>query len=104
MDQAREPMGMAKRDHIAAIAAMPQVAAAWKEKRGTPFQTSDLDALYDEFLPLQLGILGQYSDLISGVSEAVATCRRMGLKIGSSTGYTRVLMEIVSSAAAAQGY
>ena len=32
--QARAPMGMAKREHIAAIASMPEVALAWRQKYG----------------------------------------------------------------------
>ena len=102
--QAREPMGMAKRDHIAAIIAMPGVAAAWQATHGRPAGEQDIDALYREFLPLQKRVLADHSDVIAGVAEAVATCRRMGLKIGSSTGYTQELMEIVRATAAQQGY
>jgi phosphonoacetaldehyde hydrolase len=102
--QARAPMGMAKRDHIAAIAAMPEVAEVWREARGSAFGEPDLDALYEEFLPLQKGVLREYSDVIAGVPEAVAECRRRGLKIGSSTGYTRDLMAIVLDVARSQGY
>ena len=32
VDQAREPMGMAKREHIAAITRMPYVQKKWFEK------------------------------------------------------------------------
>ncbi|MCA9226153.1 MAG: phosphonoacetaldehyde hydrolase, partial [Planctomycetales bacterium] len=38
------------------------------------------------------------------VPETIAECRHRGLKIGSSTGYTRELMEIVGDAARQQGY
>ena len=102
--QAREPMGMAKREHIAAIANMPSVKQAWTTKYGRPFSEQDIDAMYAEFLPLQKQILGKHSQLIAGVPEMVAKCRAMGLKVGSSTGYTRELMEIVSAAAREQGY
>ncbi|MBD3676063.1 MAG: phosphonoacetaldehyde hydrolase [Planctomycetaceae bacterium] len=102
--QAREPMGKAKRDHIAAIAAMPDVAAAWKAKFGSPCGDAEIDELYAEFLPLQKQILKDYSDLIPGVAEAVNQCRERGLKIGSSTGYTPELMEVVIPEAQRQGY
>jgi phosphonoacetaldehyde hydrolase len=102
--QAREPMGMAKRDHIASILAMPEVARAWRAAHGREGQSADIDAMYEEFLPLQREVLKQHSDVIPGVPEAVEACRRMGLKIGSTTGYTRALMEIVSAAAKQQGY
>jgi phosphonoacetaldehyde hydrolase len=102
--QAREPMGMAKREHIAAIGAMPEVAQLWLERHGRPFAEQDIDAIYAEFLPLQKEILAAYSDVIPGIVDAVAACRQRGLKIGSTTGYTRELMETVSSVAAGQGY
>ncbi|HWB13552.1 MAG TPA: phosphonoacetaldehyde hydrolase [Pirellulales bacterium] len=102
--QAREPMGRAKRDHIAAILAMPMVAAAWRAAHGRPYEEADIDALYKEFLPIQERVLKEHSDVITGVPQAVETCRRMGLKIGSTTGYTRDLMKIVSASAGQQGY
>ena len=69
-----------------------------------PCTDADIDRLYEEFLPLQKGILGDHSDVIAGVPEVVAECRRMGLKIGSSTGYTRELMTVVTEMAVRQGY
>lgn len=102
--QAREPMGMAKRDHIAAIANMQPVKEAWIAKFGRQFSEQDIDAMYSDFLPLQKNILGNHSQLIAGVPAMIAECRAMGLKIGSSTGYTRELMESVSAAARVQGY
>lgn len=102
--EAREPMGMAKRDHIAAIAAMPRVVAAWSERHGRPPDEAEIDRMYAEFLPLQEEILTRGIDVIPGVPEAVAECRRRGLKIGSSTGYTRALMDAVAPLAAEGGY
>lgn len=104
MAQAREPMGRAKRDHIEAIVTMPSVASAWRAAFGRACESSDIDALYEEFLPLQKSILREHSQVIPGVAEAVAECRRLGLKVGSSTGYTRELMGIVSEVATQQGY
>lgn len=102
--QAREPMGMAKREHIAAVGAMPEVSEAWHDKYGAPLNDSDVTAMYEEFLPLQERVLQDHCQLIDGTIEAVAKCRELGLKIGSSTGYTRHLMETVTAKAASQGY
>jgi phosphonoacetaldehyde hydrolase len=49
-------------------------------------------------------IVGANSKLIPGCLEAIAECRSMGIAIGSSTGYTQELMDIVVPAAAAEGY
>lgn len=102
--EAREPMGRAKRDHIATIAAMPRVEALWRSVYGREATDADIDAMYEEFLPLQKDVLAAGSDVIPGVPEAVAACRARGLKIGSSTGYTRALMDVVAPLAATGGY
>ena len=102
--QAREPMGRAKRDHIEAIASMPDVSQAWLQEHGKEWTQEDIDAMYADFLPLQKETLQRGSDVIFGVAETVQWCRDAGLKIGSSTGYTHELMSVVEPVAAAQGY
>lgn len=104
IDQARGPMGMAKREHIAAITAVPEVQQAWQERFQRAPQESDIDAMYDDFLPLQKRVLSQHCTLIPGATAAVAHCRERGIRIGSTTGYTRELMQVVSAAAREQGY
>jgi phosphonoacetaldehyde hydrolase len=102
--EARTPMGKAKRDHIAAIAAMPRVVRSWKRKRGSVIGKEDIDRMYERFLPIQKELLLTHSDVIPGVVEAIRQCREWGIKIGSTTGYSRELMEVVAPIAAAQGY
>ena len=102
--EAREPMGRAKCDHIATVAQMPRVSAAWAAVHGATPTMADVDRMYAEFLPLQQATLGQHVDIIPGVIETVAACRARGMKIGSSTGYTRALMDVVLPLAKAGGY
>ena len=102
--QAREPMGKAKRDHIATVAAMPAIAKAWQTEHGATCGEADIDEMYAEFLPLQKEVLRDHAQLIDGVVDFAAWLRAQGLKIGSSTGYTRELMEVVAPLAAEQGY
>lgn len=102
--EARGPMGRGKRDHIATIAAQPRVCQLWAQQHGREPKDADIQAMYDEFLPLQKDVLARGSDVIPGVPAAIAACRELGLKIGSTTGYTRELMEVVAPLAAQQGY
>ena len=102
--EARGPMGLSKREHIAAVVALPRVCEIWREQHGRPATDEDVQAMYAEFLPLQKEVLAGGSDVIPGVAEAIADCRRRGLKIGSTTGYTRELMEVVAPIAARGGY
>ncbi|MQX36351.1 phosphonoacetaldehyde hydrolase [Roseospira navarrensis] len=101
--EARAPMGLPKRDHIAAVGRTPRVAAAWREAHGRDFSEDDVDALYEVFLPRQIDVVGQYAEVIPGVVEALAAARARGLAIGSTTGYTRDIMEICLARAAEQG-
>ncbi len=102
--EARGPMGRAKRDHIIEIAMLPRIADAWNKQHGRSLLDSDIQAMYDEFLPLQLEVLARETKVIPGVPAAISQLRDMGLKIGSTTGYTRALMEVVVPLAAAEGY
>lgn len=102
--EAREPMGRAKRDHIAAITEMPRVAALWKTHYSRAVSDADVQAMYDDFLPLQKETLAGHSQMIPGVVEAIEMLRSRGIRIGSTTGYTRALMEVVAPIAAQQGY
>lgn len=103
--EAREPMGRAKRDHIAMVAGFPRVAALWQAKYGQLPGDADIDAMYRDFLPLQKTTLASAgSEVIRGIPEAVAKLRDWGIKIGSTTGYTRELMHVVAPLAAKGGY
>jgi phosphonoacetaldehyde hydrolase len=98
-------MGMAKLEHIAALAALPRVRARWRERHGVELADGDIRAMYDEFLPLQKEILAEHgSDVIPGIPEAIEKLRSRGLKIGSSTGYVRELIDVVAPIASRGGY
>ncbi len=104
IDEARGPMGMAKRPHIAALAALPRVAEAWKRKHGRAPTEGDIDALYDVFVPKNVSVASQYADVIPGTAEVVSALRAEGIKIGSSTGYTREIMARITPRADEQGF
>jgi phosphonoacetaldehyde hydrolase len=104
LDEARGPMGMEKRAHISTIAAMPGVAARWRKANDTDLGEADIDRMYDEFLPLQLACLPSYSELIPGTLETAAALRARGVKIGTSTGYSRKLMDVVEAEARRRGF
>lgn len=103
-DQARGPMGMAKRDHIDAILSMPDVVDQFTSNHGRRPDSGDIDRIYDVFVPLNEKVAGKHADLVPGAAEMVAVLRQRGMKIGSTTGYTRSIMQHVLPVAAAQGY
>lgn len=104
LEQARAPMGLMKRDHIRALTQLPEVAAQWQAVHGRPPAEADIEAMFAEFVPLQVAVLAEYAAPIPGVIETVVDLRRRGLKIGSTTGYTREMMEVLVPEAARRGY
>ncbi|QGQ48482.1 phosphonoacetaldehyde hydrolase [Metabacillus sediminilitoris] len=104
MEEARAPMGLLKIDHIRAMLSMPRVSALWEEKFGRSFNEQDVENLYAEFEPALLASLTEYTDPIPEVIETVETLRKQGLKIGSTTGYTNTMMDVVVPNALKKGY
>ena len=100
----RRDMGIYKKDHIHNILNMPAVAAEWRASKGAPPSEADVEALFAQFIPLQLEVLAAHSALISGVRLAVERLRTQGLKIGSTTGYTRPMLNSLLATAAKSGY
>ena len=104
IDEARGPMGMAKRPHIAALLSSPRIAEAWRQKHGAPPTDKNIDALYEVFVPKNISVVADYADVIPGVAEVVRALRAEGVKIGSSTGYTREILARITPRAAEQGF
>ncbi|MGJ7510784.1 phosphonoacetaldehyde hydrolase [Variovorax sp. GT1P44] len=104
IEQARGPMGMAKWDHIKAVGTLPAVAAQWQERHGKPFVDANVDRLYEVFTPMNAASVRDHMDFIPGALETVSAVRARGLKIGSTTGYNRPIMDVVTPIAAAAGY
>ena len=101
---ARGPMGMAKRDHIRMVGTAPAVAAAWRANHGRDFDDAAIDAIFEVFEPLNVAAVEAHSALIPGAHEALQWCKARGIRVGSTTGYTRPIMERLMPLAAAQGF
>ncbi|GIV70050.1 phosphonoacetaldehyde hydrolase [Caldilinea sp.] len=101
---ARSGMGLMKKDHLRAILQLPEVRAAWEAVHGAPAGDADVDRLYADFEPLQIDVVADYARPIPGLLETVAFIRSRGWKIGTTTGYTRPMMEALAQAARAYGY
>lgn len=104
MEEARAPMGAHKRVHIERITQLESVRRRWQEKHGRLPDDDDVEAMFKEFIPLQLQCLSDYSRMIPGALDTVNALRRRGYKIGSTTGYTTEMMKINLADARKQGY
>jgi len=100
----RADMGKAKADHVRALLAQPEVGAAWEASNGRAPGEPEVSALMDDLGPLMREAAADAAELIPGAAPTVAALRAAGLKVASSTGYTREMMAPVLVRAAEQGY
>ncbi len=101
--EARAPMGLAKKDHLRALFNMEDIAERWREAHGRNPNESDVDELYPDIEKMMTAAVANHADPIPGAVEALQVLRSMGLKIGTCTGYTRVMIDVLAPAAAEKG-
>lgn len=104
MEETRKPMGMLKRDHIRTMLKMDRIAAEWEKVTGHAATDEDVEAVYSQFEPKLFSILDNFAAPKPYVLDTMAQLREMGLKIGSTTGYTDAMMAVVVPKAAELGY
>ncbi len=102
--EARLDMGKAKRDHIRALLALPRVADAWRRVHGEAADEIDVARLHDAVEPMMRAAAKDCARLIPGAADLAARLGAAGVKVGSSTGYTRAMMADILPLAAQQGY
>src|SRR5262245_9066111 len=59
--EARRPMGLPKRDHLAAVLRLPTVADRWRAVHGSDATDADVDRVYAAFIPLQLEVIDNHA-------------------------------------------
>ena len=96
IEEARAPMGAHKKVHIRHdLEGRGRRAALGRAVHGRKPNECDVEEMFRDFIPLQLACLADYADLIPGTLETVAECAGRGLKIGSTTGYTEEMMQVL---------
>lgn len=102
--QAREPMGLLKIDHIKAILNMPEVNEKFRVRYGRDWNMEDVNEMYVSFEKHLFASLSNFTTPIPGVLDTIKELRESGIMIGSTTGYTQAMMDVVRPGAAAKGY
>ena len=101
--EARAPMGLPKRDHIQAILESKSVALQWRRLHGETGPAS-IDALYDAYLPLNEKMAVDHAELIPGVLDTLHWLRDRDIRIATTTGYSRSIMNRVIPRVLEQGF
>lgn len=102
--QTRKPMGLPKIQHIRELLDMPEVNGQFVsvfQRDWTEEDVVELNRMFEKHL---FASLKEYTDPIPGVIATLELLRSEGIKIGSTTGYTRQMMDIVLPAAQSKGY
>jgi phosphonoacetaldehyde hydrolase len=94
IEETRAPMGLPKRKHIEKML----------ENMGRIYTQEDVEQIYARFEPALFEVLAKYTDPLPRVVETVAHIREMGIAIGSTTGYTQAMMDVIVPLAKEKGY
>ncbi len=103
MLEARGPMGLRKDLHIKKLTEDPDIAERWKGIKGKYPDQSDVDAMFADFVPLQLDCLRKYTTLLPGIKDVCLRLQGQGIKIGASTGFVRSMVDILLEDCVKQG-
>ena len=104
LEEARGPMGVGKRDHIRTLCDLPGITERFQHRFGRLPNDTDVNEIYKRFMPLQIAKVGEYSTLIPGALKSITALREAGLKIGSTSGYPKEVMDKLAPLAAAAGF
>jgi phosphonoacetaldehyde hydrolase len=103
-EEVREPMGAAKIEHVRRLLRMERIDQAFKAAFQRDWNEDDVVKLNQKFEKHLFSSLTDYTDPIPHVIDTVSSLRQKGIKFGSTTGYTRAMMDVVEPAAKAKGY
>jgi len=104
MTEAREPMGLRKDLHILELTKLPKIRERWNKAHGRYPDQGDVDRMFADFVPMQLACLRKYTTLLPHVADVTQKFQKEGIKIGSSTGFVRSMVDILEEDAKKQGY
>jgi len=102
--QARGPMGLEKHEHLRQLLENDAIRREWKKATGADPVPGDADVLYEDLEPRLARAVKRHAGLVPGVRELVEELRAWDVRIGSTTGYRRRLMDILTAEAARQGF
>jgi len=97
-------MGMRKREHVQSVLSVPEVTRDWEITNKRAPISSDVDEIYKLAEEIIMDTVTKFAAPTPFVQDAMATARSLGLKIGSTTGYTAPMMEKLAPAARRKGY
>ena len=103
-EEVRIPMGMAKIEHIRQLLRMERIKYEFRHVHQRDWNEEDVTRLNRSFETFLFDTLADFANPIPHVIDTIQTLRQKGIKIGSTTGYTRAMMDAVEPSVRAKGY
>jgi phosphonoacetaldehyde hydrolase len=100
---ARRPMGAHKREHAREILNYPEVAARVRSELGREPDEVLLDEIYRGFSSRLEQVLPNFAEPVPGAIATLRWLRDHGIRVASTTGYTRSMMRTLEPIAGAAG-
>ena len=100
---ARAPMGAHKRDHVRDILQAPAIGARVRAELGREPDEALGDAIYLQFERCLPALLPAHAGAIPGAVDTLSWLRARGIRVGSTTGFTRAMMDTLEPIARASG-
>ena len=96
----RRDMGLGKRVHTERILADIEIARQFKSAHGRPLGPEEAERLHQAAIGAMAGLASDFATPVPGAAATLAELRREGVKIGSTTGYSRRVMDKIAPLAA----
>ena len=103
IEEARAPMGLAKKDHVSELLNLDTVREQWIREFGQLPSNADVEAIYAELEPALSIIVKNYSEPIPGAINLINSLKTQGIKVGTTTGYVAKMMDNILPLATANG-
>ncbi|PTN38470.1 phosphonoacetaldehyde hydrolase [Desulfonatronum sp. SC1] len=103
-EEIRVFMGLKKIDHVRAMTHQKTLSGRWRQVHGRDPNEQDVQDIYARIEPLMMDVVTDHAELIPGVRNLVTALRAKDIRIGSTTGYSRPMVERLMASAAGQGY
>ncbi|MEI6137834.1 MAG: phosphonoacetaldehyde hydrolase [Mariniphaga sp.] len=92
-EEARGPMGLAKKDHIRELMQLGSIQKQWMIRFRRYPTEADIESIYAELEPVLSNIVKNYTAPIQGAIELINLLKSQGIKVGTTTGYVAEMMD-----------
>ncbi|MBA4409391.1 MAG: phosphonoacetaldehyde hydrolase [Bacteroidota bacterium] len=103
MDEARGPMGLAKKDHVRELFRLDTIQKQWISEYGRIPSEDDINVIYEYLEPALAALVADYCEPIPGSIVLINSLKAQGIKVGSTTGYVAGMMKNILPVTSAAG-